>query len=49
MTSPKKPNSRRTVFDASFSEFLLNLNTSDKMLTGDIYLSVRLSISVNKL
>ena len=29
MTSPKKPNSRRTVFDASFSEFLLNLNTSD--------------------
>ena len=31
MTSPKKPNSRRTVFDVSFSEYSLNLNTPDKI------------------
>ena len=27
MTAPKKPNSRRTVFDASFSDYSLNINT----------------------
>ena len=37
MTSPKNPNSRRTVFDASFSEFSLNLNTPDKLYLGDEY------------
>ena len=37
MTSPKKPNSRRTVFDASFSEYSLNLNTPDKLYLGDEY------------
>ena len=37
MTSPKKPNSRRTVFDASFSEFSLNLNTPDKLYLNDEY------------
>ena len=30
MTAPKKPNSRRTVFDASFGMFSLNRNTPEK-------------------
>ena len=34
MTSPKKPNSRRTVFDASFSDFSLNVNTPEKLYLG---------------
>ena len=37
MTSPKKPNSRRTVFDASFSEYSLNLNTPEKLYLGEEY------------
>ena len=37
MTSPKKPNSRRTVFDASFSDFSLNVNTPDKLYFGEEY------------
>ena len=37
MTSPKKPNSRRTVFDASFSEYSLNVNTPDKLYLGEEY------------
>ena len=37
MTSPKKPNSRRTVFGASFSEFSLNLNTPEKLYLLDEY------------
>ena len=35
MTAVKKPNSRRTVFDASFSDFSLNLNTPDSYLDDD--------------
>ena len=35
MTSHKKPNSRRTVFDASFSDFSLNLNTPEKIYLED--------------
>ena len=31
MTFQKKPNSRGTVFDASFSDFSLNLNTPEKL------------------
>ena len=38
MTSPKKPNSRRTVFDASFSDFSLNVNTPDKLYLDEEYL-----------
>ena len=38
MTSPKKPNSRRTVFDASFSDFSLNVNTPDKLYLEEEYL-----------
>ena len=37
MTSPKKPNSRRTVFDASFSPFSLNLNTPEKFYLEEEY------------
>ena len=37
MTSPKKPKSRRCVFDASFSEYSLNMNTPDKHYLGDEY------------
>ena len=37
MTSPKKPSSRRTVFDASFSDYSLNLNTPDKLYLGEDY------------
>ena len=37
MTAPKKPNSRRTIFDASFSQFSLNVNTPDKFYLGDDY------------
>ena len=37
MTSPKKPNSRRTVFDASFSEYSLNVDTPDKLYLGEEY------------
>ena len=37
MTSPKKPNSRRTVFDASFSDYSLNVNTPDKLYLGEDY------------
>ena len=37
MTSPKKPNSRRTVFDASFSDFSLNFNTPDKLYLEEEY------------
>ena len=37
MTSPKKPNSRRTVFDASFSDYSLNVNTPDKVYLGEDY------------
>ena len=37
MTSVKKPNSRRTVFDASFSDFSLNLNTPEKVYLGEDY------------
>ena len=35
MTSHKKPSSRRTVFDASFSNFSLNLNTPEKLYLED--------------
>ena len=37
MTSHNKPNSRRTVFDASFSDFSLNVNTPDKLYLSDEY------------
>ena len=37
MTSHKKPQSRRTVFDASFSDFSLNFNTPEKLYLGDEY------------
>ena len=37
MTASKKPNSRRTIFDASFSQFSLNVNTPDKLYLGDDY------------
>ena len=37
MTSPKKPNSRRTVSDVSSSDFSLNLNTPEKVYLGDDY------------
>ena len=37
MTSVKKPNSRRAVFDASFGEFSLNLNTPEKCYLGENY------------
>ena len=37
MTAPKKPSSRRTVFDASFSDFSLNINTPDKLYLGEEY------------
>ena len=37
MTSPKKPNSRQTVFDASFSDYSLNINTPDKIYLNDEY------------
>ena len=38
MTAPKKPASRRTVFDASFGDFSLNLNTPEKIYVGEEYL-----------
>ena len=38
MTTPKKPASRRTVFDASFGNFSLNLNTLQKIYVGEEYL-----------
>ena len=37
MTADKKPNSRRTIFDASFSDFSLNLNTPKKAYLYDKY------------
>ena len=37
MTAVKKPNSRRTVFDASFGDFSLNLNTPEKCYLGEDY------------
>ena len=37
MTSVKKPNSRRAVFDASFGDFSLNLNTPEKIYLCDQY------------
>ena len=37
MTSVKKPNSRRAVFDASFSDYSLNLNTPEKYYLGEEY------------
>ena len=37
MTSVKKPNSRRTVFDASFSAYSLNVNTPEKLYLGEEY------------
>ena len=37
MTAPKKPNSRRAVFDANFGEFSLNVNTPDKSYLFDDY------------
>ena len=37
MTSVKKPNSRRTVFDASFSSYSLNFNTPEKLYMGEEY------------
>ena len=37
MTAPKKPDSRRAVFDASFGEFSLNANTPDKSYLFDDY------------
>ena len=37
MTSVKKPNSRRAVFDASFGDFSLNLNTPQKSYMGEDY------------
>ena len=35
MTAPKKPASCRAVFDASFGEFSLNLNTPEKIYVGE--------------
>ena len=35
MTAPKKPSSRRAVFDASFGDFSLNLNTPEKVYVGE--------------
>ena len=35
MTAVKKPDSRRAVFDASFSELSLNYNTPEKMYIGE--------------
>ena len=35
MTAHKKPNSRRAVFDASFGQFSLNLNTPEKCYLFD--------------
>ena len=35
MTAPKKPFSRRAVFDASFGEFSLNLNTPERIYVGE--------------
>ena len=37
MTSVKKPNSRRAVFHASFSDFSLNTNTPEKLYLGEEY------------
>ena len=37
MTSIKKPNSRRAVFDASFGDFSLNLNTPEKCYLNEEY------------
>ena len=37
MTLPKKPNSRRTAFDASFSNYSLNINTPDKLYLNEDY------------
>ena len=37
MTSHKKPCSRRTVFDASFSDYSLNINTPDKFYLDEEY------------
>ena len=37
MTAVKKPNSRRTVFDASFSDFSLNVNTPEKSYLFEEY------------
>ena len=38
MTAVKKPNSRRSVFDASFGDHSLNLNTPEKCYLGEDYL-----------
>ena len=35
MTAPKKPNSRRTVFDASFSDISLNISMPERMYLGE--------------
>ena len=35
MTAAKKPSSRRGVFDASFSDFSLNMNTPEKFYIGE--------------
>ena len=37
MTAPKKPASRRAVFDASFGDFSLNMNTPEKVYVGEDY------------
>ena len=37
MTAPKKPNSRRAVFDASYGDYSLNSNTLDKSYLYDDY------------
>ena len=37
MTSVKKPDSRRAVFDASFGDYSLNLNTPEKCYLGEEY------------
>ena len=37
MTAVKKPNSRRAVFDASFGDYSLNLNTPEKNYLGENY------------
>ena len=36
MTAPKKPGSRRAVFDASFGDFSLNLNMPEKIYIGEM-------------
>ena len=37
MTAIKKPCSRRTVYDASFSDYSLNINTPEKLYLGEEY------------